>query len=36
MTGGSVYASPETDSVTAVVRLTNYGSTPVTDFDYTL
>ncbi len=36
MTGGSVYASPETDSVTAVVRLTNYGSMPVTDFDYTL
>lgn len=36
MTTGSVFALPEMDSVIASVKFTNYGSTPVTDFDYTL
>ena len=36
MTGGYVAAKPGSDSVNAAVRLTNFGSTAVTDFTYTL
>lgn len=36
MTGGSVYATPDMDRVNAQVKVSNYGTQAVTDFDYTL
>ena len=36
MTGGAVYASPDMDEVNAQVKVSNYGTQAVTDFDYTL
>lgn len=36
MTGGSVYATPNMDMINAQVKVSNYGTQAVTDFDYSL